>query len=925
MHEVVFAIKQQNLDELYQLVLDISNINSKNYGNYKDINDIGLLISNKDSTNILIDYLNSYNVIIKHQSIHGEYIKAIANISIWEDIFSTKFHKYQSITDLHYKDTIHIRAETYTIPIELRNHVTAVFNIIDIPNNRFTSKMIEVDSNSGISLQSGNDYVDINLLNSYYSISSNTNTMSASQMVYASLDQSFSPHDLRKFQATYNIPYQNVTHVVGGHNISSTCSNVDSCIEGNLDIQYLMAVSRKANTTYYYTEDTWTNFLIDVASLQNVPYVISISYASYEYAMTADTMRAFDIEAMKLALRGVTILSSSGDDGVAGFDLGYSAASCGYKPYFPTVSPFVTSVGGTEGPEQSQPEISCGKFHSKSATIVTGGGVSEFYELPEWQKSDVQSYFYNAQSNLVRGYSSSGRSYPDISAMARNYKVVINQQTYLLSGTSASTPVIAGMISLVNGQRLASGKKPLGWINPSLYLLKNSIIKNDIKSGSNNCGSNSGSGSICCAEGFFALNGWDPLTGLGSLHFANFLSVFSSINVTDNNKHYKPTASPVAAPGSPTLQPTSQPTDYASGYLYFVSSTNDCPLQRYAASEYLGYPLKTCISTFGSDGVVKRSRKFGCAYLNGAQYIIKEEHQVPYCSDQYPAINLYSTNCIKELDSNNNFVGSLRLFCDNNAMINQLSIFNSAQGIDGNPATTPQPDSPDYNVLVEYNVGKNKDCNDNQISKFYAVRDKFCFSYSYYSHGSLTTISYQYSYPFYYIYSSNNCLDKYLYKTYSLSTQCFNVNDDDYLVDDIVRDDGSNSTSYGYNGFRQKWIFSTSIPSSSSKSISRLIIIIVSTVIVFTAAGLSFLVYIFREKLSTSLLRCFGRRNEPVMAVASVTTVVPEIEVSHSFVQLRPIRGGDHVIMAEAKVVPSPYSPIGERHSVAHVYHRPYP
>jgi hypothetical protein len=285
---------------------------------------------------------------------------------------------------------------------------------------------------------------------------------------------------------------------------------------------------------------------------------------------------------------------------------------------------------------------------------------------------------------------------------------------------------------------------------------------------------------------------------------------------------------------------------------------------------------------------------------------------------------LYSTNCIKELDDDNNFIGSLRLFCDNNAMINQLSIFNSAQGIDGNPATTPQPASPDYNVLLEYNVGRNKECNDNQISKFYAVRDKYCFSYSYYSDGSLATISYQYSYPFYYIYNSNNCLDKYLYRSYSLSTQCFNVDDDDYLVDDTVRDDGSSSSTYGYNGFRQKWIH-TSISSSSSKSISKLIIIIISTVIVFIAVGLSFLLYLLRQKLSTSLSRCFGRRNEPVMAVASIATVVPEIEVSHSFVQLRPMRGGDHV-MAEAKVVPSPYSPIGDsgdRHSVAHVYHRP--
>jgi hypothetical protein len=34
---------------------------------------------------------------------------------------------------------------------------------------------------------------------------------------------------------------------------------------------------------------------------------------------------------------------------------------------------------------------------------------------------------------------------------------------------SASTPVIAGFVSLVNAARLAVGKSSLGWLNPSIY------------------------------------------------------------------------------------------------------------------------------------------------------------------------------------------------------------------------------------------------------------------------------------------------------------------------------------------------------------------------------------------------------------------------------------------------------------------------
>jgi tripeptidyl-peptidase I len=36
------------------------------------------------------------------------------------------------------------------------------------------------------------------------------------------------------------------------------------------------------------------------------------------------------------------------------------------------------------------------------------------------------------------------------------------------SGTSASSPVVAAMLSSVNDARLAVGKKPIGFINPTV-------------------------------------------------------------------------------------------------------------------------------------------------------------------------------------------------------------------------------------------------------------------------------------------------------------------------------------------------------------------------------------------------------------------------------------------------------------------------
>jgi tripeptidyl-peptidase-1 len=47
------------------------------------------------------------------------------------------------------------------------------------------------------------------------------------------------------------------------------------------------------------------------------------------------------------------------------------------------------------------------------------------------------------------GYNPNGRGYPDISALALNYVVMIAGNLTAVSGTSASSPVMAGMISVL--------------------------------------------------------------------------------------------------------------------------------------------------------------------------------------------------------------------------------------------------------------------------------------------------------------------------------------------------------------------------------------------------------------------------------------------------------------------------------------------
>ena len=64
----------------------------------------------------------------------------------------------------------------------------------------------------------------------------------------------------------------------------------------------------------------------------------------------------------------------------------------------------------------------------------------------------------------------------DISALGHNIPAYYNGNISRFDGTSASTPFVAGLVTLLNDIRLSQGKPPLGFINPLLYSLNSSFF-----------------------------------------------------------------------------------------------------------------------------------------------------------------------------------------------------------------------------------------------------------------------------------------------------------------------------------------------------------------------------------------------------------------------------------------------------------------
>ncbi|KAG9240127.1 Pro-kumamolisin, activation domain-containing protein [Calycina marina] len=270
--------------------------------------------------------------------------------------------------------------------------------------------------------------------------------------------------------------------------------------------------------------------------------VISVSYGLSEYDAPVDYTKRQCNEFMKLGLQGHTFLWASGDYGVASFPGDDNDNGCLgdtgdiYNPSFATC-PYITSVGATrlyDTQTVKDPESAMQADLGEGAELFAStGGFANYFPAPDYQKSALATYFaehdpglpyYTANTNATNVganggvYNRAGRGLPDVSANGAAFRAYNNQVDYHWYGTSLSAPIWGSIITLINEERTAVGKGPVGFINPALYA--NPMVFNDIVNGSN---------PGCNGPGFKAVSGWDPVTGLGTPKYPSLLKLFLSL------------------------------------------------------------------------------------------------------------------------------------------------------------------------------------------------------------------------------------------------------------------------------------------------------------------------------------------------------------------------------------------------------------
>lgn len=83
------------------------------------------------------------------------------------------------------------------------------------------------------------------------------------------------------------------------------------------------------------------------------------------------------------------------------------------------------------------------------------------------QDAVVAKYLKNTSALPPAGdFNTTGRAAPDVAALGHNYYIELGGSVSAVDGTSAATPVMAGMIANLNAWRLSNGKPVLGFVNP---------------------------------------------------------------------------------------------------------------------------------------------------------------------------------------------------------------------------------------------------------------------------------------------------------------------------------------------------------------------------------------------------------------------------------------------------------------------------
>lgn len=503
--QIIFLLKQRNVDVVEKMFWEVSDPNSPKYGEHLTLEQLAELVSPSEETiNTVQNFLASYGIVDTKTVVTKDFLYATVPVRILKEMFAINFKLYEHSSGAQFYASM----GPYSLPEEVAKCVDFVSFLLGVPDVESPSTASERQS------KTRSTDITPDVIRARYNCSNVVATSSKNSHAVAEFQgQSYSPSDLSDFFSKYvtNSNDDTVDQVIGSNNPDKPG------IEASLDIQYLMGVAPNVTTWFYgmkqfnFYEDL-TNWLGELNNETDAPWVHSVSYGSQGNYPTQTYMTRSDTEYQKLGLRGLSIIYASGDSG----------AECSRRcsilyPSYPATSTYVTAIGATR--------FLSGNSGAEGSVLAfkSGGGFSTWNAVPSYQASATAAYLdQNIEFPPPDTFNSSNRANPDFGALgAEHFQVVVDGKTTAVGGTSASAPTFAAIVTMLNDLRLSSGKSTLGFLNTLFYQIAENtpgaffdVVDGNNKNGcpGNACGTN-------YIDGYLCAPGWDPVTGYGTPNY----------------------------------------------------------------------------------------------------------------------------------------------------------------------------------------------------------------------------------------------------------------------------------------------------------------------------------------------------------------------------------------------------------------------
>lgn len=526
---------RKSSDKILDIAQAVSNPNASQYGRHLSAAELREITDSDDSVacNAVQQWLQSHS--IEDTTCDNGYVRFTTSVSNANRVLKSKFDYYQLDDNVPA-----LRTKAYHLPQALVEHVDFVFPTVHfMSSGRKNRRHIEVRQH-GIPtgpVTCGNSICPQNLTSRYNITYYPKDGSSGSKIGITGFIDNFPnqtdvnaflrAHGMQKTRAA-NYSVQVIKDGPTKIPVSSALT-----VEPILDLDYSLAFTGPIPATFYTTggkgvllnqpgnkpapaneslNEPYLDFFEALLAENSPPQVISISYSDDEQSVPIKYAQKVCNLIAQAAARGITVIGSSGDGGAAGTGSSNCIGPDGKHrliPTFPSSCPWITSVGAVApygGPAS-----------------YSSGGFSNYFSTPSWQTAATAGFIKELNGSHAGVYNASGRGIPDVSLLGDDYLIQVGGYNQTAKGTSASTPVFAAMIALLNDLRLRAGKPVLGHLNPLLYSEKFGPAFRDVIS---EFGTSSG-----CSDGNFveggweALQGWDASTGLGEPDFSKLRSL----------------------------------------------------------------------------------------------------------------------------------------------------------------------------------------------------------------------------------------------------------------------------------------------------------------------------------------------------------------------------------------------------------------